>query len=47
MDKDTKMSLIKDLLAGRLTKKQRRSYVTWNQWIENLKYNGMNQKIKL
>ena len=26
MDKDTKMSLIKDLLAGRLTKKQRRSY---------------------
>ena len=25
-DKDTKMSLIKDLLAGRLTKKQRRSY---------------------
>ena len=42
MDKDTKMSLIKDLLAGRLTKK-----LTWNQWIENLKYNGMNQKIKL
>ena len=21
--------------------------LTWNQWIENLKYNGMNQKIKL
>ena len=26
MDKDTKMSLIKGLLAGQLTKKQRRSY---------------------
>lgn len=26
MDKDTKMNLIKGLLAGRLTKKQRRSY---------------------
>ena len=37
MDKDTKMSLIKDLLAGRLTKKQRETMLTWNQWIENLK----------
>lgn len=26
MDKDTKINLIKGLLAGRLTKKQRRSY---------------------
>ena len=41
MDKDTKMSLIKGLLAGQL------AMLTWNQWIENLKYNGMNQKIKL
>ena len=47
MDKDTKMSLIKDLLAGRLTKKHGEAMLTWNQWIENLKYNGMNQKIKL
>lgn len=47
MDKDTKMSLIKDLLAGRLTKSSEEAMLTWNQWIENLKYNGMNQKIKL
>ena len=39
MDKDTKMSLIKGLLAGQLTKKQRRSYadldrelkIQWNE----------------
>lgn len=36
MDKDTKMSLIKGLLAGQLTKKQRGAMLTWNQWIENL-----------
>mgnify|MGYP000038842546 FL=1 len=47
MDKDTKMSLIKGLLAGQLTKSSEGAMLTWNQWIENLKYNGMNQKIKL
>jgi hypothetical protein len=45
MDKDTKMSLIKGLLAG--LKSSEGAMLTWNQWIENLKYNGMNQKIKL
>ncbi|WOG43312.1 hypothetical protein RJT03_02485 [Bacteroides thetaiotaomicron] len=41
------MSLIKDLLAGRLTKKQRRSYADLESVDRELKYNGMNQKIKL
>lgn len=47
MDKDTKMSLIKDLLAGRLTKKQRRSYADLESVDRELKIQWKNQKIKL